>query len=211
MKCFSIRTLILLIMLMMSACGAARGTQAAPTPIGNAVDIQNTISAAAFTVVAETQSAIPTVTPPPPTTTFTDTPAPTNTFLPLSTLGVTFTPVPNSNSGVGDPCVNVNQALPATLQGKTVKIRIHNSTKVTLALSVYLSQTTPQIVCGYRTYMITPEEPLLINDLVEGCYTLWAWNPEPKDYFIVTNGASSCIDSSDTAIFDISTRRIERR
>ena len=205
MKCFSIRTLVLLITLMMSACGA----QATPTPIGNAVDIQNTISAAAYTVVAETQSAIPTATPPSPTATFTDTPAPTNTLLPLPSLGVTFTPVPNSNSGGDDQCIN--QTLPATLQGETVKIRIHNSTKATLALSVYLSQTTPQIVCGYRTYTITPEQPLVINDLVEGCYTLWAWNPEPKDYFIVTNGASSCIDSSEAAVFDISTRRIERR
>ena len=211
MKCFSIRTLVLLITLMMSACGP-RGAEAPPTPIGNAVDIQNTISAAAFTVVAETQSAIPTATSPPPTATFTETPAPTNTFLPLPSPGVTFTPVPDSNSGGGDPCANVNQALPATLQGKTVKIRIHNSTKVTLALSVYLSQTIPQIVCGYRTYTITPDQALTISDLVEGCFTLWAWNPEPKDSFIVTNGASSCIASTDgVVVFDISTKRIERR
>jgi len=203
MKCFSIRTLVLLITLMMSACGA----QATPTV--SAVDIQNTISAAAYTVVAETQAAIPTATPLPPTATVTNTPAPTNTLLPLPTLGVTFTPVPNSNSGGEDQCIN--QALPATLQGETVKIRIHNSTRATLALSVYLSQTTPQIVCGYRTYTITPEEPLVINDLVEGCFTLWAWNPDPDEYFIVTNGASSCIDRSDIAVFDISTRRIERR
>src|SRR5688572_32213899 len=128
MKCFSIRTLVLLITLMMSACGA----QATPTPIGNAVDIQNTISAAAYTVVAETQAAIPTATPLPPTATVTNTPAPTNTLLPLPTLGVTFTPVPNSNSGGEDQCIN--QALPATLQGETVKIRIHNSTRATLAL-----------------------------------------------------------------------------
>ena len=206
MKCFSIRTLLLLITLMMSACGAG-GAQATPTV--NVVDIQNTISAAAFTVVAETQSAIPTATPPPPTATFTDTPAATSTFPPLPTLEGTFTSVPSNNSGAGDPCVN--QPLPAKLEGKTVKLRIHNSTKATLALSVYLSRTTPQIVCGYRTYTITPDQALTISDLVEGCFTLWAWNPEPKDYFIVTNGASSCIASTDEVVFDISTKRIERR
>ena len=203
MKCFSIRTLVLLITLMMSACGA----QATPTV--NAVDIQNTISAAAFTVVAATQAAIPTATPPPPTATFTDTPAATNTLPPLPTLEGTFTSVPSSNSSTEDPCIN--QPLPAALQGETVKIRIHNSTRATLALSVYLSQTLPQIVCGYRTYTITPGQHLVFNDLVEGCYTLWAWNPDPKDYFIVTNGASSCIDRFNIAVFDISTRSIDQR
>ena len=203
MKCFSIRILVLLITLIMSACGA----QATPTV--NAVDIQNTISAAAFTVVAATQAAIPTATPPPPTATFTDTPAATNTLPPLPTLEGTFTSVPSSNSGGEDPCIN--QPLPATLQGETVRIRIHNSTRATLALSIYLSQTLPQIVCGYRTYTITPGQHLVFNDLVEGCYTLWAWNPDPKDYFIVTNGASSCIDRFNIAVFDISTRSIDQR
>ena len=206
MKFFSIPTLLLMITLLISACGA-RSVPATPTL--NAVQIQDTVIVAALTVVAETQAAIPTATPPPPTATFTDTPPATNTLPPLPTLDATFTSVPSGNSGSDDPCIN--QALPATLQGETVRIRIHNSTKVTLALSVYLSQTTPQIVCGYRTYTITPEQPLVINDLVEGCYTLWAWNPDPKDYFIVTNGASSCIDSSDMAVFDISTRNIDQR
>ena len=206
MKFFSIPTPLLMITLLISACGA-RSVPATPTL--NAVQIQDTVIVAALTVVAETQAAIPTATPPPPTATFTDTPPATNTLPPLPTLDATFTSVPSGNSGSDDPCIN--QALPATLQGETVRIRIHNSTKVTLALSVYLSQTTPQIVCGYRTYTITPEQPLVINDLVEGCYTLWAWNPDPKDYFIVTNGASSCIDSSDMAVFDISTRNIDQR
>ena len=206
MKNLFIFTLLLMVTLIISACGA-RAAQATPTV--NAVDIQNTVIAAALTVVAETQAALPTATPPPPTATFTDTPAATSTLPPLPSLESTFTSVPSGNSGGDDPCIN--QALPAELQGKTVKIRIHNSTKATLALSVYLNQTTPQIVCGYRTYTITPDQALTISDLVEGCFTLWAWNPEPKDYFIVTNGASSCINSFDEVVFDISTKRIERR
>jgi hypothetical protein len=206
MKRFSSLTLILTIALILNACGA-RGAQASPTV--NAVDIQSTMAAVAFTMVAETQAAIPTATPIPPTATFTDTPPPTNTFLPLPASGVTLTPVPNVNSGGGDPCIN--QALPATLQGKTVKIRINNSTRVTLTLSVYLNQTTPQVVCGYRIYTIAPGQSLALNDLVEGCLTLWAWNPDPEGYFIVTNGAASCIDSSDTWVFDISTRDIRLR
>jgi hypothetical protein len=203
MKCFSSFIPILIIALIITACGPQ------VTPTVNPIDIQSTMAAAAFTMIAETESAIPTATPLPPTATFTDTPAPTETPLALPSSQVTLTPVPNSNSGGGDPCVN--STLPASLQGETVRIRINNSTEATLALSVYLSQTTPRVVCGYRTYTIAPEQSLILNDLVEGCYTLWAWNPDPQGYFIVTNGAASCIDSSDTAVFDISTRRIELR
>ena len=206
MKCFSILTLVVMITLSISACGA-RGTQATPTV--NAVDIQSTAAAVAFTIVAETQAAIPTATPPPPTETPTNTPAPTVTFLPLPSSAVTLTPVPNANSGGGDPCIN--KVLPAVLQGETVKIRINNSTKAALAISIYLSQTVPQIVCGYRTYTLEPGQSLILNDLVEGCYTLWAWNPDPQAYFIVTNGASSCIDNSETWVFDISTSSIKLR
>jgi hypothetical protein len=97
------------------------------------------------------------------------------------------------------------------LQGETVKIRINNSTKAALAISVYLSQTVPQSICGYRTYNLDPGQFVVINDLVEGCYTLWAWNPDPQAYFIVTNGASSCIDNSETWVFDVSTSSIKLR
>jgi hypothetical protein len=204
MKCFSTLTLVLMSALIISACGA-RGTQATPTV--DVVALQGTMAAAALTMVAQTQAAIPTATPIPPTATFTNTPLPTNTLPPLTPSGATVFPSPNANPGGGDPCVN--QPLPATLQGETVRLRINNSTRVTLALSVYLNQTTPQVVCGYRTYTIEPQQSLILNNLVEGCYTLWAWNPDPEGYFIVTNGAASCIDSSDTAVFDISTRSIE--
>src|SRR6266487_6775374 len=134
MKCFSSLTLILMLALIISACGT-RVPQATPTV--DVVGIQSTMAAAAFTMVAETQSAIPTATPPPPTATpndlSADTPAPTDTFLPLPSSAVTFTPVPNGNSGSGDPCVD--KVLPASLQGETVKIRINNSTKATLRIS----------------------------------------------------------------------------
>src|SRR5688572_14048368 len=180
MKCFSILTLVLAITLIISACGA----QATPAPIGNAIDIQGTVAAAAFTIVAETQAAIPTATPPPPTATFTDTPVSTNTFPPFPSTEVIVTPVPNGNSGGGDPCIH--QALPATLQGETVRIRIDNSTEAALSLTVYLNQTGSEGECGYHSYTLDPQQFIVINDLVEGCYTLWAWNPDPDSYFIVT-------------------------
>jgi hypothetical protein len=202
MKCFSILTLVLMITLSTSACGA----QATPPPTVNPVDLQITAAAVAITMIAETQAAIPTATPPPPTETFTNTPAATNTVPPLPASGMTFTPVPNGNSGGGDPCIN--QVLPATLVGNPVKIRINNSTKAAISFSIYLNQTTPQGKCGYRAYTIDPGQALVLNDMVEGCYTLWAWNPDPEEYFIVTNG-TNCLDNSDTWVFDISTGSIK--
>ena len=205
MKHFSIHSVVLGITLIISACG----TEAPPPPTVNPIDLQSTSAAVAFTMIAETQAAIPTATPIPPTETPTNTPLPALTVPPLPPAGTTFTPIPNSNPGAGDPCIN--QVLPATLVGNPVKIRINNSTKAALSFSIYLNQTTPQVTCGYRAYTIDPGQALILNNLVEGCVTLWAWNPDPEEYFIVTNGTTCIDDSLDTWVFDISTNSLKLR
>lgn len=204
MKSFRILALGLILMLSLNACGAGREA----TPAANPVDLQSTIAAVAFTKIAQTQAAIPTATPLPPTETPTNTPAPTDTLPPLPASELTSTPVPNSNAGGEDPCVN--KVLPSVLQGDTVRMRLNNSTRATLRISVYLDQTGSQSQCGYRTYNLDPGQFIVINDLVEGCYTLWAWNSDPEEYFIVTNG-TTCVDNSDTWVFDISTGSIRVR
>ncbi|HEU0296163.1 MAG TPA: hypothetical protein VFR47_25735 [Anaerolineales bacterium] len=212
MKSFSILTPVLaqalVIALIIGACGARVAPQATPTPIGNATDIQNTMVAEFVTMLA---AAIPTATLT-PTATVTNTPAATATLPPMPTLGETFTAIPGGNSGTGvntgDPCIN--KVLPASLEGETIRIRIDNPTRATLMLSVNLQQSGPQSQCGYRSYTLAPGESLVINDLVEGCYTLWAWNPDPDAYFIVTNG-TSCLDTSNSWTFDISTSDIKLR
>jgi hypothetical protein len=93
--------------LLISACG----TQTAEPSI-SAEDIQSTSIAAAFTIVAETQAAIPTNTPLPPTETASPTSLPTDTFTPSPTsdpLLITPTLAPSStpqssNSTGDDPC-----------------------------------------------------------------------------------------------------------
>jgi len=193
---FSLPTLTLVTTLIVSACGVSLQAEPAVDPVA----LQSTAVAAASTILAETQFAIPTATSNPPTATVTNTLVPTNTFIPLPTSGPVFTPNPSGNSYANDPCIN--KLLPASLTGKTIKIRIDNPTKGTINLTVYLQSGNQQGVCGYRGYTLAAQDSLVITDLVEGCYTLWAWNPDPNDYFMVTNG-TSCLNSSQSWTFDI--------
>jgi hypothetical protein len=107
--------------LLIGACGAQ------PTePVVSAEDIQITAMAAAFTIVAETQAAIPTNTQVPPTETLIPTPLPTDTpipsptidpLLPTETLALSLTPQSEAST---DPC---NQPL-TSWQGDSAKLSI---------------------------------------------------------------------------------------
>jgi hypothetical protein len=205
MKYFSILTLALTMALILSACGA----KVTPTPAISAVDMLNTSAAVAFTMVAQTQAAIPTATPlPPPTAAIANTLAPITAFVPSPGPELTSTPDPNDNAG-GGTC-REDTVMPDVLQGTKIKMRINNSTKVALHVSVYLNQTTHG-QCGYRAYNVEAGQPIVITDLVEGCYTIFAWNPDQDHYFIVTNGTDCIMDSSYPAVFDISTSSIKLR
>jgi len=139
-----------ILVLLVSACAP----RAAPT--ANPVDVQHTAEAGALTIVAETQAAVPTATPVPPTETLLPTAIATDTPPPLPTLGTsgtlatnipTFTPQsPNtSNTNNQDVC---NQPLTAW-QGPTANFTIANLTKPagTIVLSMYVVTAMGQ--CGY--------------------------------------------------------------
>jgi hypothetical protein len=143
--------------LLASAC-APRGT-----PTANPVDIGHTAEAAALTMVAETQGALPSATPVLPTNTTAPTLPPSSTPLPLPTgsgtpgsvtsSAPTFTQQappaqsqPTSSSGGGQN--NCNQPLTAW-QGPTANFSITNLTKPegTIVLSMYVETDFGQ--CGY--------------------------------------------------------------
>jgi hypothetical protein len=141
--------------LLVSAC-APQGT-----PTANPVDIGHTAEAAALTMVAETQGALPSATPIPATNTEAPTLPPSSTPLPLPTSGSipagapTFTqpapPVqsqPTSSSGGGSGENNCNQPL-TSWQGPTANFSIANQTKPqgTIVLSMYVVTELGQ--CGY--------------------------------------------------------------
>ena len=197
MNRLSILTAILVTTLILSACG---GAPAAPTI--NAVDVQNTAVAAAFTMIAETEAAIPTATSLPPTETPTETPLPTNTPLPLPTLNVTLTsttaPVSSNTSTGGDPCATRVLSSP---KGKETTIRIVNDTKVNVTVSIYLNETAAHGACGYRTYTLSRFDDVVFNDLIQGCYNLWAWSDDPKGKF--SSSGYGCINNPDKWTFTI--------
>lgn len=203
MKRFSTLTTVILLTLIIGACAP----QAVPTI--NPVDVQNTAVAAAFTMVAETQAAIPTATPLPPTDTPTATVAVTDTPLALPTLDVTLTPTTASVSSGGnsnvDPCAN--RVLGGSPKGKETKIRIVNTTKVAVTVSLYLNETAAHGECGYRGYNLAKNNDVVITDLVQGCYNLWAWSDDPKGKF--NSSGAGCINNPDKWTFEINTATIK--
>jgi len=149
------------LILLVSACAPQS------TPTANPADIQHTAEAAAFTIVAQTQQALPSATPVPPTEAPSQTPPPTNTPPPLPTSGTpgalgtqetlssgaalptglpTFTQQASTGSTNNqDIC---NQPL-TSWQGKTANFSVSNQTKPqgTIVLSMYVVTTMGQ--CGY--------------------------------------------------------------
>ena len=139
--------------LFISACGA----QPTEEPAISADDIQFTAVAAAFTIVAETQEAMPTNTQVPPTETLVPTPLPTDTPIPSPTIDallVTPSPVPSStpqsadSASGGDPC---NQPL-LSWQGDSANLAIdydYSPQKKDDSVVVSLWVMTDLGECGY--------------------------------------------------------------
>lgn len=144
-------------MLLLASCAP----QATPTV--SPVDVQHTAEAAAFTMVAQTEAAIPTNTPLPPTPTESPTAFPTETSMPSPTASgdtiVLPTPTgiptlvqqqPTAASSDGTTVDDCNKPLTAW-QGPTVRLNVVNETKPQgkVVLSLYVVTSLGE--CGYLT------------------------------------------------------------
>ena len=194
MKRSNTLSIALTLALIISAC-----SNAPSEPIVSAEDIQATAVAAAFTIVAQTQAAIPTNTPVPPTDTPVPTPIPSDTPLPPPTLDPavvpTFTSLPPTAGG--DPC---NKPLSGSVSGYPTKIRLSNQTKGSLVVSLYLN-LTPFGECGYRGYNLEKNGTITITDLVTGCYNVSVFVTEPNKSS--KSFGYGCINNSDLWDFQI--------
>jgi len=153
--------------LLLSACGPQGTPTMAP------VDVQNTAVAAAWTMVAATQQAIPTATPLPPTETPSPTPLPTFTPLALPTLPQTFPTATTAASSGGDTCIkplNMGEA------GPTAPIRIENVSEGDI-YSISLNLWTPNAFgqCCALTYTNIKRNGTLTTKLPKGSWWAYAW------------------------------------
>ena len=199
MKRFFSISLVMTIAMVISACGSTPAE-----PVMSAQDIQSTAVSAAFTIVAETQAAIPTNTPVPSTDTPVPTPLPTDTPIPLPTLEAplvipTFTSLPTAaaNNPGGDPC---NKALSSSVTGYLTKIRLQNETKGDLVISLYLNLTAFG-ECGYRGYNLGPKDSMMITDLPTGCYNISVFVNAPDKQS--KSFGYGCINNTDLWEFQI--------
>jgi hypothetical protein len=190
--------IITIFSLLVSACGSSA------TPTVNPADVQNTAIAAAFTVVAETQAAIPTDTPIPPTNTPSPTPPPTETPLPSPTLnsllalptGIpTFTAQPPSSTSSGDPC---NQPL-TSWKGPSANLTISNETKPqgTLVLSLYV--VTDLGECGYL-YVYSDSLSGPVGQYSAGAFVTGKQNFKVFGGFRITEGGWKIVVRNDKII-----------
>jgi len=133
-------------MLLVGACAP----QAAPT--ANAVDIQHTAEAAAFTVVAQTEEAMPTKTAVPSTEAPSSTPSPTKTLgtatvdplLPTVTNALVSTVQPTTDTSLD----NCNKPL-TSWKAPTANFSLINETKPEGKIVLSLYVVTEFGECGY--------------------------------------------------------------
>jgi hypothetical protein len=177
---------ILAALAILTACGPQG------TPTMTAEEVEGTAVAAAWTMVAMTQQAIPTATPLPPTETPSPTPLPTFTALPSPTIDPALVVAPTSTTS-GDPC---NQPLIANPDGKKTRLRLQNETGAQVNFSIYLNKT-PFGACGYRGYSLTKGERLVI-EFPQGCYYFYAYVNDPKKPSQISGGGDGiCANNND--------------
>lgn len=192
MKLFKTLMIAVVLATLITACG---GQPAVPTI--SPEEVQGTAISAASTMVAQTQAGIPTATPLPPTPTFTFTPVFTETPIASPTPAISSTPLPPTTDPNADPC---NTRVLSAPRGRETIIRIVNTTRQPISVSVYLNETASHGECGWRSYTLARNNDVVITDLVQGCYNLWAWSTG-NDPFQSQGGG--CINNSDKWTFEV--------
>jgi len=155
----------LLVAVLLSACAP----EAEPTM--SAEEIQGTAVAGAWTMIAETQAAIPTATH---TAIPSPTPLPTNTPILLPTQPLVLQPTATTESS-GNEC---NRLLNIELAGPTSPIKIVNLTNAPMNVSLSLPNRNVFGECGYRGYTVKKKGSILI-DFPRGDIYGYAWILEP--------------------------------
>lgn len=176
--------LIVLGAVLLSACGPATPP---PTPTMSIADIQATSVSMVWTMVAQTQAAMPTDTPLP---TETPTPVPTNTPFPSPTGSslLVNTPTTAASTG-GDPC---NGPLTSWV-GKSGRLAIVNQTGGNVTVTLFIKSNRGG-ECGYKTFQLGNSVVFDRPELM--CFSVYAWvTAKKKNYTLERYGL--CTNNAD--------------
>jgi hypothetical protein len=170
---------ILPILIALTVLITACAPQAAPTM--SPADVQGTAVAAAWTMVAATQAAIPTNTPLPPTAV----PSPTSlpTFTPAAPLVIPTlqpllglaTPTTAAASAPGD----CTRALALNLAGPIKRVRIENQSPGSANLSLNLYKPNLFGQCGSISFANIRKGSMTIIEIPNGYWYAYAWVLDP--------------------------------
>jgi hypothetical protein len=168
---------IIPILLALTVLITACAPQAAPTM--SPADVQGTAVAAAWTMVAATQAAIPTNTPVPPTEVPSPTSLPTFTPEPLlvPTLPLLVLATPTTAAAPSDPN-NCLKPLNMGEAGPTKNVRIENQSPGTANVSLNLWKPNLFAQCGALSYTVKKGASLRIN-IPSGYWYAYSWVLDP--------------------------------
>jgi len=155
--------------ILLAAILTACGPQGTPTM--SPADVQGSAVAAAWTMVEQTEAAIPTATPVPPTETPSPTAVPSDTPLPppISPLS---TAAPTLNTSGTDNCVhplNMGEAGP----GHRTLVQNHSGGTINLSLTLYSPNAFGQ--CGSISYANLAKNAGFTVELPAGYWFAYAW------------------------------------
>lgn len=172
----------ILIILIISACGSAEPTI---TPQDQAA----TAMAEAWLVITQTQAALPTSTPIPPTFT----PEPTFTFVPTIPILATIPPAATVASvPTQSEC---NQPPSPDLKGAQVRIEIRNDSQGSVNLSLGMNSPNGQKECVTYSFVLANNNNDTAAKVLAGCYWGWGW-VEGQENSIARSGSQlMCMDN----------------
>lgn len=177
------------------------------TPAAPKVDpaqIQASAVAAANTMIAQTQAAVPTDTPLPPTEEASPTPLPSPTLMALPTLA--FQASPTLAASGSDDC---NHLLDVGASGPQASLVIRNNTKGSVNFSLGINSKNSFGQCGYMAWgnipkgdTLTVSVPLVRPNQGDPCYWGYAWINDPKNKS-TASGGGFCINSNGKWFIDV--------
>ncbi len=192
---------------LLAACAPAA------MPTIDPANVEASAVAAAGTITALTQAAVPIDTPVPPTPLPSETPPPTSTPATLeSTLPVLTSPTAPASAGGSSDCGS--HRLDIGSAGPTTTLLIRNDTKGTVLFSMGLASKNSFGQCGYvgwsipKLQSITVSVPMTRTNQGDPCYWAAAFIQDPQRQTTVSGG-NYCMNITDKWTFDVGYDRIK--